>query len=90
VHGGRVDEIVADRDPSGQCHYHHYDARGDCILLTNGSGNPIEQYYYDAFGKAYFFNPAGLPLPNGSAFGNRFLFTGTGGGPEPEGVRAYY
>ena len=55
---------------------HHYDARGHCILLTGPSGNVIEQYEYDAFGKPYFYNPGGGLLPNGSSYGNRFLFTG--------------
>ena len=54
---------------------HHYDARGHCILLTGPSGNVIEQYEYDAFGKPYFYNPGGGVL-NGSSYGNRFLFTG--------------
>jgi RHS repeat-associated protein len=36
----------------------------------------IEQYEYDAFGQPYFYNAGGGPLPNGSSYGNRFLFTG--------------
>jgi RHS repeat-associated protein len=75
VHGGRVDEIVASLT-LGAWNYHHYDARGHCILLTGPSGNVIEQYEYDAFGKPYFYNAGGGVLPNGSSYGNRFLFTG--------------
>jgi RHS repeat-associated protein len=74
VHGTRVDEIVASLT-LGAWNYHHYDARGHCILLTGPSGNVIEQYEYDAFGKPYFYNAGGGAL-NGSSYGNRFLFTG--------------
>ena len=52
VHGGRIDEIVADQ-AGGVWSYHHYDARGHCILLTDASGNLLEQYSYDAFGKKF-------------------------------------
>jgi len=75
VQGGRVDEIVASLT-GGAWNYHHYDARGHCILLTGPSGSVIEQYEYDAFGKPYFYNTAGVALPYGSSYGNRFLFTG--------------
>jgi RHS repeat-associated protein len=77
VHGNRVDEIVADFNYAApQWRFHHYDARGHCILLTDASGALIEQYDYDAFGKPYFYNASGASLPNSSALGNRFLFTG--------------
>jgi RHS repeat-associated protein len=79
VHGGRVDEIVASQ-ANGQWAYHHYDARGHCILLTDPSGNILEQYDYDAFGWAYFYTATGAPAvvngKPGSPWGNRFLFTG--------------
>jgi RHS repeat-associated protein len=77
LHGNRVDDIASDYDYTTlQWHFHHYDARGHCILLTDRNGNLVEQYDYDAFGKPYFYNGSGTPLANGSAFKNRFLFTG--------------
>lgn len=69
-----MDEIVASQ-AGGQWVYHHYDARGHCILLTHSSGTIVEQYDYDAFGQPYFYSSTGQPL-NSSTFGNRFLFTG--------------
>ncbi len=76
VHGGRVDEIVASQ-AGGEWVYHHYDARGHCILLTNASNGTIrEQYDYDAFGYPYFYSPSGGKLGSAFQFGNRFLFTG--------------
>ena len=76
VHGGRVDEVVASR-AGGVWVYHHYDARGHCILLTKASDGSIrEQYDYDAFGFPYFYKPDGNKLIPSEQFGNRFLFTG--------------
>jgi RHS repeat-associated protein len=76
AHGNRVDEVVADYSYNdNQFRYHHYDARRNCILLTNQSGNLIEQYDYDAFGQPYFYNAIGQ-VRTETAEGNRFLFTG--------------
>jgi RHS repeat-associated protein len=74
VHGNRVDEIVASLAGVGWL-YHHYDARGHCILQTNANGGLQEQYDYDAFGWPYFYTAAGTSVPQ-SQSGNRFLFTG--------------
>jgi RHS repeat-associated protein len=72
VHGNRVDEIVASR-VSGAWYYHHYDARGHCIMLTNANGGLQEQYDYDAFGYPRFYTAAGMKLGTPHT---RFLFTG--------------
>jgi RHS repeat-associated protein len=87
VHGNRIDEIVWSYNTfTGQQAFHHYDARGHCTLLTDSSGNILEQYEYDAFGQPYFYDASGNaigaydPVQNlwegYSQFGNRFLFTG--------------
>ena len=81
VHGNRVDEIVWSYNTfTGDQAFHQYDARGHCTLLTDSLGDILEQYEYDAFGQAYFYDAAGgATLVNsqpGSPFGNRFLFTG--------------
>ena len=77
LHGNRVDGIVCHYNyAGGGWRYHHYDARGHCVLLTDSTGELVEQSEYDAFGKPYFYNGSGAALPNGSAMGNRFLFTG--------------
>jgi RHS repeat-associated protein len=77
IHGARVDEIVKSitYGAGGQEAYHHYDARGHCVLLTTSTGNILEQYEYDAFGYPYFYNSTAQHLTS-SSFGNRFLFTG--------------
>jgi RHS repeat-associated protein len=86
IHGGRVDEIVKSINyGTGQSAFHHYDARGHCTLLTDVSGNVLEQYDYDAFGFPYFYDRWGNSLRfydtasswrGYSPYGNRFLFTG--------------
>jgi RHS repeat-associated protein len=87
VHGNRVDEIVWSYNTfTGEQAFHHYDARGHCTLLTDSTGNILEQYEYDAFGWPYFYDASGNsigaydPVQNlwegYSQFGNRFLFTG--------------
>ena len=74
VHGGRVDEIVASQ-AGGVWRYHHYDARGHCIMLTDTNGLILEQYDYDAFGRPYVYS-AGGTIRTASIYNNRFLFTG--------------
>jgi RHS repeat-associated protein len=77
AHGARVDEIIASSTQStGQIAYHHYDAQGNCIALTDSvTGNIIEQYDYEAFGKPSYYDGAGnsMGVPT---WKNRFLFTG--------------
>jgi RHS repeat-associated protein len=72
VHGARVDEIVASQ-VSGVWYNHHYDAQGNCILLSTASGGLQEQYDYDAFGYPYFYTATGSKAGNVKT---RFLFTG--------------
>jgi RHS repeat-associated protein len=73
VHGGRIDEIVASQ-VGGLWYYHHYDAQGNCMMLTTTAGALQEQYDYDAFGFPYFYTPAGGTLLSPPR--TRFLFTG--------------
>jgi RHS repeat-associated protein len=76
VHGGRMDEIVAQITPgNGWQRYFQYDARGHCTLQTDAFGDIVEQYDYDAFGFPYFYDRWGNNMPS-SPWGNRFLFTG--------------
>jgi RHS repeat-associated protein len=79
VHGARVDELVISTNQgTGAVAFYHYDARGNCMLLTGWGANMMEQYEYDGFGKPYFYDASnGWTGDIGSStFGNRFLFTG--------------
>jgi RHS repeat-associated protein len=76
VHGARTDEVVAQITPSNNwIRYFHYDANGNCTLQTDGWGNLVEQYDYDAFGFPYFYDASGNNIGY-SPWGNRMLFTG--------------
>jgi RHS repeat-associated protein len=76
VHGARTDEVVAQITPANNwIRYFHYDANGNCTLQTDGWGNLVEQYDYDAFGFPYFYDAWGNNIGY-SPWGNRMLFTG--------------
>jgi RHS repeat-associated protein len=76
VHGARTDEVVAQITPANNwIRYFHYDVNGNCTLQTDGWGNLVEQYDYDAFGFPYFYDAWGNNIGY-SPWGNRMLFTG--------------
>src|SRR5207237_7866775 len=55
--------------------FYQYDGTGNCSMLSDWSGNILEQYDYDAFGQPYFYSASGNNIGY-SPYGNRFLFTG--------------
>ncbi len=75
IHGAREDEMIAKIDSYGTVYY-HTDAEGSVAALTDASGNVIERYTYDAFGAATVKDANGTVRPAGTAYGNRFTFTG--------------
>jgi RHS repeat-associated protein len=70
IYGPCVDEpvcmIEATVSPAAT-YYYHFDALGSVVALTNGSGNTVEVYEYDVYGRV------GMADANHP---NRFLFTG--------------
>jgi len=74
IHGAATDEILAKTDWAGTFYYHS-DGLGSTVALTNSSGNVIESYLYDVYGKPTVLNASNTVI-TASAFGNRFLFTG--------------
>jgi RHS repeat-associated protein len=78
VYGKGVDEILMRRDSSvngGAWFYYEDNHEGSITHLLDGSGNKIESYKYDVFGAPTFYNGSGGQI-SGTAFNNRFLFTG--------------
>ena len=75
AHGAGVDEIIASSNEFGAVLFHHYNALGNCILLSDGAGNLSEQYDYEAFGKPYFYNTIGTNIPS-LPWKNRYLGKG--------------
>lgn len=74
IYGAKTDEILSKIDEYGTTYYHS-DKIGSITQLTNSSGDVVEQYSYDIFGKPTISDHNSNPITK-SAFGNRFLFTG--------------
>ena len=80
VYGKGVDELL-ERGTTGLDGSWHWcfvqsDHEGSVTHLTDAAGAVLEKYKYDAFGKPVIMNAAGAVLSGGTAYGNRFLFTG--------------
>jgi RHS repeat-associated protein len=75
LYGKAIDETLTRTDYTvtpNRVLYYQQDHEGSVTHLTDGSGNVIETYRYDAFG-APTINGGALTA---SALGNRFMFTG--------------
>jgi RHS repeat-associated protein len=76
VHGAEVDEILTTQQGYGGARrFHHHDALGSVIALTDDTGALLESYTHDVFGTPQVFDAAGQPV-SGTQHGNRFLYTG--------------
>ncbi len=70
IYGPCTDEPICMIEAAGSyagTYYYHFDALGSVVALTNSSGNTVEVYEYDVYGRL------GASDPNHP---NRFLFTG--------------
>jgi RHS repeat-associated protein len=74
VHGAQTDDIVAKSTVAGTVYYHR-DGLGSTVALSDASGQVVERYRYDVFGRVEIRSATGESVPE-SLFGNRFLFTG--------------
>jgi RHS repeat-associated protein len=78
IHGPNIDEPVCMINVGGESetkYYYHFDGLGSVAALTDNSGQKIETYRYDPFGKT------AIRWANGqtgsySCVGNPFMFTG--------------
>jgi RHS repeat-associated protein len=78
VYGKGIDEILMRSDTtanSGQPFYYQQNHEGSVTHLTDASGTVIEKYRYDVFGAPTAYDGNGNVL-TGTAYNNRFLFTG--------------
>jgi RHS repeat-associated protein len=79
LYGRGIDEILMRTDyrAPARTWFYQDDHEGSITQLTDGNGNIVETYRYDAFGKPAFWNGENPPRHiEGSNFFNRFLFTG--------------
>ncbi len=81
LYGKGIDEILMRADPTvnspaGAPFYYQQDHEGSVTHLINEAGNVVEWYRYDAFGAVTVYDRDGNVRTNGTAYNNRFLFTG--------------
>jgi RHS repeat-associated protein len=79
VYGKGIDEILErvaiGSDSNWYTYYPQQNHEGSVNLLTDGSGNVIERYRYDAFGAPTIYTATWGVRAN-TIYDNRFLFTG--------------
>ena len=74
VYSSTVDDVIAAFRGS-EVYYYHKDRLGSTVAVSNGSGQTVEQYSYDAFGTPHFYSTTGSQRI-ASAIGNDILFAG--------------
>ena len=77
VYGNYIDEVlvmvdIAEEDDYYYAHDHLYSA----VVLFDASGDVVERYEYDAYGKATVWNAGLTTTYSASQVGNHILFTG--------------
>ena len=79
VYGKGIDEILLriaiGSDGQWYAYYPQQNHEGSVTLLTDGSGNVLERYRYDAFGAPTVYT-ASWGTRSATIYDNRFLFTG--------------
>lgn len=74
VYSSTVDDVIAAFRGS-ESYYYHKDRLGSTVAVSNGNGQTVEQYSYDAFGAPHFYSATGSQR-TASAIGNNILFAG--------------
>ena len=80
VYGKMIDDpLTMDKDSNGdgatdQTLFYHCDGKTHIIALTDSSGNIVERYTYDAYGKPSLFDSSLKPIAS-SQSSNPYLFT---------------
>ncbi len=76
IFGPNIDEPIKGLSPQGTVpeRYYHFDGLGSVTDLSNTSGQQVEHYVYNPFGKTKIYNASGVKLSD-SAYGNYYRFT---------------
>lgn len=72
--GNGIDDLIK-MNRNGSDYFYHTNHLGSVMAITDRSGEIVERYEYDPFGKVFFYNGSGTALMK-SAIGNVVLFTG--------------
>jgi len=80
IYGPWIDEPVCMMIPSGRTnaglYFYFFDGLGSVVALVNSSGNIVERYEYEAYGKVTIGNADFSQTFTKSQYGNPFMFTG--------------
>jgi len=89
TYGAGMDEPLT-MEQGGQTYHYHRDALGSITEVSDGSGQIVERYEYDAYGEVtiYIYDNGEWIAQIDSAIGNRYLFTGRE--YDPESGNYYY
>jgi len=77
IYGPGIDEPILMIDAAGgnAVYYYHFDGLGSVAALSNNSGEIVERYSYDVFGRATIRDP-GHGTRETSLYDNPYFFTG--------------
>ncbi|PYI91718.1 MAG: hypothetical protein DME97_12560 [Verrucomicrobia bacterium] len=76
IYGPGPDELLMRGDSSYGWFFYHADKQESVNALVDLSGNVVEKYSYDAFGRPTVTNADGSGARSYSNYGNRFMYTG--------------
>jgi RHS repeat-associated protein len=74
VYGADIDNVLTMKRGGNIHYYYHHNALGSVAAITNNSGNLVERYEYDAYGKPTIYNNA-YSILSTTTIGNTFMFT---------------
>ncbi|MEA9358605.1 RHS repeat-associated core domain-containing protein [Bacteriovorax sp. PP10] len=75
THGPGIDEPV-EMLKGSQKYFYHTDGLGSITALTDGSGNTVQSYSYNAFGETKVFNGSGAEINPSSMIQSPYGYTG--------------
>jgi len=75
IYGNYIDEVLRITDPSNYTYYYLHDHLYSPAALLNTSGNVVERYEYDVYGKCRIMD-ASYNSRSTSSYENCYLFTG--------------
>ncbi len=81
VYGNYVDEVLS-MERGATTYYHHQNALGSVVAVSDVAGAVVERYGYDAYGRPAITNGVGAAVPDNpwgtphSAVGNPWLYNG--------------
>ena len=76
VFGSYIDEVLCMVKPDGQRYWHSTNDLYSVQALTDGTGNAVERYMFDPYGKVTVLDGLGTTVRTASLYGNPWTFGG--------------